>query len=612
MPLDFPTSPTLNEIYTFGGRSWIFNGTAWDVYSSGNTGSTGPQGNTGATGPTGATGATGPQGNTGATGATGSTGATGATGPQGNTGATGATGPQGNTGATGATGPQGNTGATGPVGDYVISIRGLTGAIGLTNGSGIGLSVSGNTLTVSNTGVLSVNGSTGTVITYAGTTGNIPFRYGSGSGITATNYFSFFEGDFADIRDYLTISGPTFAGSFWYGTSEATGLRIGRNYNGLGYDEGGGLELKALGIGYDGADDYSANLVLRTNPASYSGGGILFKPGNYNTASFYENYIEFSNWLYSSAGASFAGNISAPNIVNSVRGLTGAVGITNGSGIGLSVSGNTLTVSNTGVLSFNGLTGAVSGLTTGSLGGTYGSIQYKSAEGLCGSPYFTITNDPYITYKNTLLTFIGPTGEDGIAVNAQQGLQISRVSDGLGLDEGGGPGIYSVGYDPNNSGIANLYIGAVNGVDDDLNSSIRFGFIHPATKLWTTYVQLDNYPTGDPILTIGNGCVLVADSAQIANIYPSNIVGGTFSALTRFTAGISASGATFTGPVNLTNTLLINSSQGSNNQVLTSTGSGITWATPAGGGGSVTSVEGLTGDVILPAINFMLFNMGIV
>jgi len=33
MPLDFPTSPTLNEIYTFGGRSWIWNGTAWDVYS---------------------------------------------------------------------------------------------------------------------------------------------------------------------------------------------------------------------------------------------------------------------------------------------------------------------------------------------------------------------------------------------------------------------------------------------------------------------------------------------------------------------------------------------------------------------------------------------------
>ena len=77
-------------------------------------------------------------------------------------------------------------------------------------------------------------------------------------------------------------------------------------------------------------------------------------------------------------GATFQGNIVAPNIVtsfngstgaivgvNSVRGLTGAVGITNGSGIGLSVSGQTMTFSNTGVLSFNNLTGDVTGVTTG-------------------------------------------------------------------------------------------------------------------------------------------------------------------------------------------------------------------------------------------------------
>lgn len=32
MPLDFPTSPTPNQIYTYGSRSWIWNGTAWDVY----------------------------------------------------------------------------------------------------------------------------------------------------------------------------------------------------------------------------------------------------------------------------------------------------------------------------------------------------------------------------------------------------------------------------------------------------------------------------------------------------------------------------------------------------------------------------------------------------
>ena len=34
MALDFPTSPALNEIYTFGGRSWQWNGTACDVYST--------------------------------------------------------------------------------------------------------------------------------------------------------------------------------------------------------------------------------------------------------------------------------------------------------------------------------------------------------------------------------------------------------------------------------------------------------------------------------------------------------------------------------------------------------------------------------------------------
>lgn len=33
MPLDFPTSPSLNQIYTYGSRSWIFNGSAWDVYA---------------------------------------------------------------------------------------------------------------------------------------------------------------------------------------------------------------------------------------------------------------------------------------------------------------------------------------------------------------------------------------------------------------------------------------------------------------------------------------------------------------------------------------------------------------------------------------------------
>jgi len=88
-------------------------------------------------------------GSVGATGATGSQGATGETGPQGIQGVTGATGSQG------IQGIQGNTGATGATGtiptDYVISLNGLTGAVGLTAGGGINISTSSNNITITNT-----------------------------------------------------------------------------------------------------------------------------------------------------------------------------------------------------------------------------------------------------------------------------------------------------------------------------------------------------------------------------------------------------------------------------------------------------------------------------
>ena len=87
----------------------------------------------------------------------------------------------------------------------------------------------------------------------------------------------------------------------------------------------------------------------------------------------------------SAAGATFSGNISAGNIVNSWNGSTGTVVFTNYvasfngvtgavqgvsaavAGTGISVSGATgsVTITNTGVQSFNGLTGAVTGVTVG-------------------------------------------------------------------------------------------------------------------------------------------------------------------------------------------------------------------------------------------------------
>jgi hypothetical protein len=31
MPIDFPTGPTTGQVYTYEGRSWVWNGSAWDA-----------------------------------------------------------------------------------------------------------------------------------------------------------------------------------------------------------------------------------------------------------------------------------------------------------------------------------------------------------------------------------------------------------------------------------------------------------------------------------------------------------------------------------------------------------------------------------------------------
>ena len=87
MPLTFPSSPSLNQETTTGGRTYRWNGQAWELVGSGIAGPTGPTGSAGAAGAAGATGATGPQGE--ASTVTGPAGATGATGPS-VTGPTGA------------------------------------------------------------------------------------------------------------------------------------------------------------------------------------------------------------------------------------------------------------------------------------------------------------------------------------------------------------------------------------------------------------------------------------------------------------------------------------------------------------------------------------------
>ena len=137
----------------------------------GATGPQGPPGPPGDDGDDGAPGATGPQGPQGAKGNTGNSGTNGTNGTDGDDGAPGATGPQGPQGPPGDNGDDGDDGAIGPQGppgppasdDQSFSLGSSTGrvwlflsgsstAVEIKEGSGIGLSKSGNSMTISSTG----------------------------------------------------------------------------------------------------------------------------------------------------------------------------------------------------------------------------------------------------------------------------------------------------------------------------------------------------------------------------------------------------------------------------------------------------------------------------
>jgi hypothetical protein len=56
MAINFPNSPTLDQIYTVNTRSWQWNGNAWQLNTTATAGPAGPAGPPGATGASGASG----------------------------------------------------------------------------------------------------------------------------------------------------------------------------------------------------------------------------------------------------------------------------------------------------------------------------------------------------------------------------------------------------------------------------------------------------------------------------------------------------------------------------------------------------------------------------
>ena len=132
MALDFPGSPLVDQIYTNGGKSWVWTGTFWNAVNQGIQGVQGIQGIQGIQGQQGITGSQGTQGQQGIQGiqgAQGRQGITGSQGTQGNQGIQGITGSQGTQGQQGITGSQGTQGQQG--------IQGINGAQGAQGNQGI-------------------------------------------------------------------------------------------------------------------------------------------------------------------------------------------------------------------------------------------------------------------------------------------------------------------------------------------------------------------------------------------------------------------------------------------------------------------------------------------
>lgn len=299
-------------------------------------------------------------------GVAGATGATGATGSQGATGATGATGSQGvqgNTGATGSQGVQGNTGATGAIPtDYVVSFNGLTGAV-----QGVSAAVAG-------TGI-SVSGATGAVtITNIGVQ-SFNGLTGAVGGVCAAQTNTF-------VPVQYFVSGLCSAGGITaqLATVSSTGLSTISGYG--AYESITTVSSDTVKFAFDPSGDNSrqtlrpsddlpglvGSQIINRLPAS---SGILALTsqlmGAVNGSTAATTAVTSFNGL---TGAVQGVSAAAAGDGIAVSGATGAVTITNTgvtravAGTGISVSGATgsVTITNTGVQSFNGNTGAVQGV----------------------------------------------------------------------------------------------------------------------------------------------------------------------------------------------------------------------------------------------------------
>jgi hypothetical protein len=187
--------------------------------------------------------------------------------------------------------------------------------------------------------VVSVNGLTGVVTNIAETTG-----------ATFTGCVAFNAG--LTTSNIWVTSGATFNSGIY-----VTGNGVITNYANIGDIHTSSIivapvgEIISTNIYNDRIEWHNENSSSLCTLLGHTGsnstsilpavGGLL--ASNTTTNPFLN--IQTFNAGISASGATFTGNISAPNIVNSIAGLTGVVGVTAGTNITVSITGNNIQIS---------------------------------------------------------------------------------------------------------------------------------------------------------------------------------------------------------------------------------------------------------------------------
>jgi hypothetical protein len=212
----------------------------------------------------------------------------------------------------------------------------------------------------------------------------------------------------------------------------------------------------------------------------------------------------------------------------------------------IGITGGNALLANTdgGVATVNGATGSVT-----TYAGTTGNIQFRYGSGVTATNYFglTVGNLGQIT---DILTLSGATvGFDAYfnGNNEALGLQFERGVYGLGMDEAGGVAISAKGiYDEGGPYLYGASLSLVTPSAVDSGSNIYFRAAGSEQFIISQTSILSNAPH-----LFGFG--INSNSAAYTNSFEGPITGvtATFTGLLSASKGISASGATFSGNVNL-------------------------------------------------------------